>query len=59
MITKKIPAGRKFPSPPPITFQMVRPLAGPSFFLFIKKNSFHFDTNYHITPEKWKNNTQQ
>ena len=26
MITKKIPAARKFPSIPPITFLMVRPL---------------------------------
>ena len=27
LITKKIPAARKFPSPPPITFLMVRPLS--------------------------------
>ena len=26
LITKKIPAARKFPTPPPITFLMVRPL---------------------------------
>ena len=25
-VKKKIPAARKFPSPPPITFLMVRPL---------------------------------
>ena len=58
---EKNSCGSKIPLPPPpsITFQMVRPLAGPSSFLFIKKNSFHFDTNYHITPEQWKNNTQQ
>ena len=36
LITKKIPAARKFPSPPPrsITFLMVRPLA--PFFRLIK-----------------------